>query len=407
MQLEKRPSDQAEISTRSTEIGVQQSPAPGATRSSLNNISLKTSPGDKIISPRECKSPRTSGKARKKRSPRSWGNASPRDKISPRGVNKTKTTDGPKPRRNKKKRSTRHYTDYPNEKTEAICAKDDQKPMVNEIRALQQSVMGDVNIENLVKTATALVNTVVAEAMTIVRGKADSETNKEEIKKVASTVLKHVFYIVCHKWKLYYSHIPSPNLNLLKDIDYVKIDKDTFPETNNLNEGDNKIIWKNDNAAAKLTVDNCTSPTDDETVKDDLVHHIVGTTVSADHLETMTMNCTPERKLWQGKPVLKKSEPNIYQKEGQSLRLTKSEVMNLPTNNSVEMPHGIEAQKYAEGNTTHSTYRLKETQKEVPMLKVNILTVGNTTNEKGSGELVVASVSKTKAVAFTENEAII
>ena len=149
-----KTTDQVEISTELTKTGSQQSAVPGVR---LKNISLKISPRDKIISPRECKSPRAIGKGKKKRSPRSSGKASPRD-------------NGLKPRRNKKKRSTRLYTDIPVETTEVICAKDDEKPMVSDIRGLQPSVKGDVNTENLVKTATALVNTAVAEAMTIVRG---------------------------------------------------------------------------------------------------------------------------------------------------------------------------------------------------------------------------------------------
>ena len=203
-----------------------------------------------------------------------------------------------------------------------ICAKEDEKPAVSDIQGLQPSVKGDVKTENLVKTATVLVNTAVAEAMTIVRGTAGSvekETNNEELKKVASTLLKHVFYIVCHKWKLYYSHIQNTNLDSVKDTDDVTIDKNNLPQTNDINEVNNKIIWKNDDAtASNLIVDDCVPLTDGETVKDELVHHIVGTTVSADHLETVSICRTPERNLSRANPVLKKSEPNICLKEGQS-----------------------------------------------------------------------------------------
>ena len=383
---------QAEISTELTKTGSRQSAVPGV---GLKNISLKISPRDKIISPRECKSPRAIGKGKKKRSPRSSEKASPRD-------------NGLKPRRNKKKRSTRLYTDIPIETTEVICAKDDEKPMVSDIRGLQPSVKGDVNTENLVKTATVLVNTAVAEAMTIVRGTAgpvEKETNNEEIRKVASTVLKHVFYIVCHKWKLYYSHIQSTNFDSVEDTDDVTIDNDNLPQTNDINEVNNKIIWKNDDAtASNLITDDCIPLTDGEAVKDELVHHIVGTTVSADHLETVSISRTPGRNLSHANPVLKKSEPNICLKEGQSLRLTKSDVMNSSTNSSVKVPHGIEAQNKSEGNTTQSNGRLKSTQKAVSKLNVNIPTVGIATNEKGSGEAVEASASKT--VDFTENIAI-
>ena len=387
-----KTNDQAEISTELTKTRSQQSAVPDVR---LNNISLKTSPRDKIISPRECKSPRAIGKGKKKRSPRSSGKASPRD-------------NGLKPRRNKKKRSTRLYTDIPTETTEVICAKDDEKPMVSEIRGFQQSVKGDVNTENLVKTATVLVNTAVAKAIAIVSGTAGSverEIKNEEIKIVASTVLKHVFYIVYHKWKLYHSHIQNTNLDSVKHTDDVTIDNDNLPQINDINEGNNKIICKNnDAAAANLIVDNCIPLTDGETVKDELVHHIVGTTVSADHLETMSMSRTPGRKLSHANPVLKKSEPNICLKEGQSLRLTKSDIMNSSTNSSVKVPHGIEAQNKSEGNTTQSNGRLKSTQKAVSKLNVNIPTVGIATNEKGSGEAVEASASKT--VDFTENIAI-
>ena len=412
--IQEKNTDQVEISAGSTKTDAQQSAVRDVTSSSLNKTKLKTSPRDKVISPRECKSPRVAGKG-KRRSPRSCGKASPRDKLSPRDTKKTKTRDVPKPRRNKKKRSTRVYTDVPNEKIEMACAKVEENPIVNDIRDLQQSVMNDVKTENLVKTATVLVNTAVAEAMSIVREKAgsvDKVTNNEEIKKVASTVLKHVFYIVCQKWKLYYSHIQSDNLDSGKDIDDAKIDEDNFPQTNNINVGNNKIILKNDNIAVeKLIVDNCTPLTDGETVKDELVHHIVGTTVSADHLETMSMSRAPERKLSHGIPVLKKSEPNMCLKEGQGLRLTKSEVMNPSTNSSVKVPHGIETLNNLEGNTIHSsTCNLKEPQKAVPTITVNMSTVGTTTShasEKGSGESMEASANKTETLAFTENEAII
>ena len=391
-QTREKTTDQTEISTGSTKTGSQQSTVPGVR---LNNISLKTSPRDKIISPRECKSPREIGKGKKKRSPRSSGKASPRDNVL-------------KPRRNKKKRSTRLYTDILAETTEVICTKDDEKPMVSEIRGFQQSVKGDINTENLVKTATVLVNTAVAEAIAIVSGTAGSverKINNEEIKKVASTVLKHVFYIVCHKWKLYYSHIKNTNLDSVNHTDDVTIDNDNLPQTNDINEVNNKIIWKNDDAtASNLITDDCIPLTDGEAVKDELVHHIVGTTVSADHLETVSISRTPGRNLSHANPVLKKSEPNICLKEGQSLRLTKSDVMNSSTNSSVKVPHGIEAQNKSEGNTTQSNGRLKSTQKAVSKLNVNIPTVGIATNEKGSGEAVEASARKT--VDFTENIAI-
>ena len=395
-QTREKTTDQDEISTGSTKTGSKQSAVPDVMYSSFNSISLKTSPRDQIISPRECKSPRTTGIGKKKRSPRSYRKASPRD-------------NGLKPRRNKKNRSTRLYTDIPKGKTEVTCAKDDEKSVVSDIRGLQQSIQGDVNTENLVKTATVLVNTAVAEAMTVVKGTAGSvekETDSEDFKKVASTVLKHVFYIVCQKWKLYYSHIQNNNLDSVKDIDGVTIDKDNFPQTNDINEdSNNKIIWKNDDdaAAANVIVNNYIPLTGGETVKDDLVHHIVGTTVSADHLETMSISRTPERKLSHGNPVLIKSEPNICLREGQSLRLTKSDVMNSSTNSSVKEPYGIEAQNNSEGNTTQSTCRLKSTQKAVSKLNGNTPTFGIATNEKGSGEAVETSASK--VVDFTENKA--
>ena len=408
---QEKTTDQVLISTGSTKTDAQQSAVRDVTSSSLNNAPLKTSPRDEVISPRECNSSRVSGKG-KRRSPRSYGKASPRDKLSPRDTKKTKTRDAPKPRRNKKKRSTRVYTDIPNEKTETICAKDDENPTVNVIRDLQQSVKNDVKTENLVKIATVLVNTAVSEAMEIVRkkvGSVEKVTDNEEIKKVASTVLKHVFYIVCYKWKLYYSHIQSTNLDSVKDTDDEKIDKDNLPQTTNINVGNNTIIWKNDNVAAeKLIVDNCTPLTDGETVKDELVHHIVGTTVSADHLETMSTSRTPERKSSDDFPVLKKSEPNMYLKEGQCLRLTKSEEMNLTTISSVKLPHGIETQNSLEGNTIHSsTCNLKEKQEAVTKRMVNMSTAGIATSEKGSGESTEAPASKTKTLPFTDNEAII
>ena len=221
---EKTRHDETRISTKGKEIIKDES---SITEPAMTKIELKSkiSPREvltKIQSPRDNRSPRGSGKGQKKRSPREGNKKSPREK---RSDDRCK----PRERRNKKKRSTRRYTDTP-----------EKNPITEDVQTSKnedavQPMKAEVNAEELAKIATSVVNKIVFEAMKIVKGsfqvnQETKETEELQLEQAASIVLKHVFYIVCYKWKLYHSHIQDVQQNETGDMganDEMHKDEDT------------------------------------------------------------------------------------------------------------------------------------------------------------------------------------
>ena len=399
----------------------------------------KISPRDtlrKIQSPRDNMSPRGLRKGSKKGSPRDNKRISPREKRSDQCRCK------PRERRNKKKRSTRRYTDTIDtpEKLQTPDTEQVKSTSADKVLNTKQQMKAVLNTEELVAIATNLVNKIVSEAMKIVKGSshATSERKKTEeaqLEKTASVVLKHVFYIVCHNWKLYYSHIQQDEISHSKSEVQAKNDETIREEESNsvetcevLLDNTKEIVYGSDSATnvgkhvliAKSETDNVeeipvqTDENDnldkaslssgDETLTEEIVFQVVNITTSADHLEMMSYNKAAGRKL---SPVEKKSEPNVHFKESRTLRSTKSEVMTSSTNGSIKVPHGIEAQNNSEGNISRGTAcRLEATQQDLPKLKVDVPTINIATNEKGSGESFEAAAQKRETATSVENQTI-
>ncbi len=314
---------------------------------STSDKKKKRSPRGEKKSPKEHK---TSGENKvspkeQRKSPREHKRVSPRDRPQSEKIQ-------PRERRNKKKKSTRRYTD-------------DLKETPTQGENL--TAQANKSTEKQSKTDEAKLNEVVSKIVLNVLGSVTewyTETFPEETQSQEGECLQRLIP------EIIITEAPDDTNDENADKPDVKIPdtaSDAVLPGKELCKGDSDPAAGNEDEDSHVGTKN---------------HSSLGVTTSADHLDTMVLS--------------QKNKRNDSKRKGKELRATKSEDRTPSMMGGVI--HGIEVQNNSEGNMTRSTAcRIKAMDRAIRKSVHDSDTVGLATNEKGSGECAEQVGRKTEA----------